>query len=1082
MTNARVPFTFFFAFVLSLNFTSAQKIKLINSGEVIKQAIVRYDSGQYAEAIALFKTVPKRDTNYVYMLSELALAYNANKNYKEAIEVCEEGLKFPSEYRAHLIRSLGNAWDKEENLEKSVQAFESGIKDFPYDYSLQYNLGVAYYNHKNYAQAEKHFFNALQINPYHTGSHLNLGRMSAYQGKKVRAMMAMGVYLSISNTDNDRLIFIEHLLNNELKDEGTLPFAGKNSFEKLDQIIRAKVVMDKNFKQRVPINAMMVRQYQLLLEQLSLAEKNPDDPWIKFYMPIYERIQKDDMLEPFLYHLLASINNDDVKRWNKKNEKRLSQFYALANEELQAHRKEKILPAESGFNNPVSFWYNKDSQVESIGNKNKEGKAVGKWRYYSTNGVKIAEGSWDGKENKINTWYYYHHNGSQKSIENYATGEMSTFNIYGEPVSHYFFKNDQIHGEAEIFYTCGQVKERITYNMGKRSGPVKTFYLNGQAETVYNYKDNKLDGDYTVYFEDGKLMKKFSYKDDVLEGNYEEYHGNGTLSLRGNYKAGNATGRWEYYHINGKEERSGDYTNDKASGDWVYHDTHGKLLEKRMYNANGKRHGEDIIYHDGSLYYISYYDQGMLVGITYYDRKGKEIAKNGSPSGTFKIKGYFPSGRLQLEGGYKKGLADGEWKHYHHEGQLDRQYVCVNDSIDGDFVSYYKSGDVKLKRTYKHGVLHGYSTEFYIHGATKEEGWFQDGIREQQWLTYYADGTLETDAFYLRNELTGEYYDYSIEGKMYSVFTYQDGKLTKFEFMDDEGNVRLGKKLNGEKEEVIQKYTNGMSHTRFEFTCGTYSGDIMRWLPDGKLYHKNSILNGKRHGSHQFYNINGQVDSEGVYIYGDENGKWTWYNDNGKIYIDGFYLDGQRDSVWIYFSQDGIQTSRIRYKNGERHGVTQMFNPEGILVLEKLYDNGNILAYRAQMEDGEFCDWKSFTGNETITAFFPSGGLAYEETFKDGLLEGPNKMYFQNGQLYYEFSYSKGNDEGTFVTYHPNGKIKEKGFHKWDELDGLDEYYNLDGSLHRSEQYKLGVKYGKVKLYSGSKASEVNFWAGIIVE
>jgi len=1082
MANARVPFTFFFAFVVSLTISSAQKIKLINSGEVIKQAVVLTDSARYEDAIALFKTVPQRDTNYVYMLSELALTYNANKNYKEAIETCEEGLKHTSEYKAHLIRTLGSALDKEGNLEKCVQVFEAGIKEFPYDYLLHYNLGVAYYNHAQYEKAADCFFTTLGINPYHTGSHLNLGRMSAYQGKKVRAMMAMGMYLSIANTDNDRLVFLEHLVNNELKDEGTLPFAGKNSFEKLDQIIRAKVVNDKNFKQRVPISAMLVRQYQLLIEQLSLAENNPDDPWVKFYMPFYQRIQRDDMLEPFLYHLLASINNDDVKKWSKKNEKRLNQFYTLANDELRAHRNTKVLPTELGFKNPVPFWYNDDNQVVSMGHKDEKGNAIGKWMYYSPNGVRIAEGSFDDQGNKINTWYYFHENGNPKSIENYSSGEIKTYTRYNEPINRYYLKDDLVNGQAEIFFRCGQLKENLSYNLGKRSGPGKTFYLNGQVEAEYNYKDNNLDGSYSVYFEDGKVKKKFAYKDDLLDGLYEEYYGDGTLSIKGNYKAGKATGRWEYYHTNGKEERSGNYVDDNATGEWIYHDAHGILLEKRTLDANGKRHGEDIIYHDGKLYYINYYEHGLLTGITYYDRKGNEIVKNGASSGTFIARGYFPSGQLQFNGAYKKGLADGPWKHYYREGKVDREYVCVNDSIHGEFISYYKSGDVKMKRTYKHGTLHGYSTEFYIHGKVKEEGWFQNGNREQQWLGYYADGTLETDCYYLNDELTGEYYDYSIDGKIYSLFTYREGRITSFEYKDDNGNTRLGKKLDGKEEEVAQKYLNGQKHSQLEFTCGTYSGDIMRWLPDGKPLFKNSIVNGKRHGRYQTYYVNGQLDLDGSYSWGTETGKWSWYHENGKLYNDGFFVNGERDSVWIYFSQEGVRTSIIKYKNGERHGVTQLFNPEGILVLEKLYDEGDLLAYRAPGEDGEFDDWENFTGNETITSFFPNGTKAYEESFKNGLLEGPNRMYFQNGKLSYEFYYKKGDNDGTFVTYYANGKIKEKGSYKWDELDGADEYYNLDGSLSQTEQYRLGVKYGKVKLHTGAKIKEIDFWAGIIVE
>lgn len=1082
MRNVKVPFALLFASLLTLTISSAQKIKLVNSGEVIKQAVTLYDSGRFEDAIALFKTIPKRDTNYVYMLSELALTYDANRNYKEAIETCEEGLRYPSEHRAHLFRTLGNAWDGEGDLGKAVEVFEKALKEFPYDASLHYNLAVTYYNHKQYEKAEEWFFKTLMINPYHSGSHLNIGRLSAFQGKKVRAMMAFGMYLSINNNDNERLVFLERFVNNELKDEGTFPFHGKNSFEKLDQLIRAKVVTDKNFKPRVPINAMLVRQYQFLLEQLSLAEENSDDPWIKLYLPVYNSIQQNDMLEPFLYHILTSTNNEDVRKWKKKNEKKLNQFYDLVNNQLQVHRKEKILPAEAGFKNPVPCWYDKDNKLEAIGHKNAKGDPVDHWIYFAGNGVRIAEGNFDHAGKKINTWHYFASNGMPKSVENYATGEMTIYNAYGEPRSHYFLKDNEVEGQAEVFHRCGQLKEKLGYSRGKRSGAGKGFYLNGQVEVEYNYKEDKLDGPYKVFYEDGKLMKQFVYRNDLVEGDFEEYHGNGTVSLKGSYKQGKATGRWEYYYINGQLERAGNYTNDIPTGEWIYYDVHGKLAEKRTFDTDGMRHGDDIMYHDGILYYINHYDHGLLIGMTYYNKSGKEIFKSGSPNGTFSAKGYHPSGQLQFEGSYKKGKADGEWKHYFREGQLERKYTCLRDSVHGEMVEYFKSGDVKLKRNYRNGTLHGYSTEFYIQGKVKEEGWFQEGKRQQQWLSYYADGSVETDAFYLNDELTGEYYDYAPDGKLYSTYKYRDGRIMELEHLDDKGKVFLHRKLSGDKEEVSKKYTNGNNHTRYEFTCGTYSGDILKHLPDGKLYLRNSIVNGKRHGRYQTYYINGQLNMEGNYIHGNEHGQWTWHYDNGKVYCNGFYLNGERDSVWTYYGMDGIKTSIARYKNNERNGVTQIYNPEGILVAEKLYEMGDLLAYRTQMEDGEFCAWKNFTGDETLTAYFPNGNKAYEETFVNGLLEGANSMYYQNGKVYYQYHYKKGNDEGPFVMYYPNGKVREKGTYKSDELDGPNEFYNADGSLRQVEQYKMGVRNGKAKLYTGSKVKEINFWAGLIVE
>ncbi|NLX24386.1 MAG: tetratricopeptide repeat protein, partial [Lentisphaerae bacterium] len=86
-----------------------QHVPLIKSGDILSEAIILHDSGRYEEAIARYKTIPPRDTAYTQMLSELALTYDANEQYDEAIATCREALKRPGRYEAHLLRTLAVA-------------------------------------------------------------------------------------------------------------------------------------------------------------------------------------------------------------------------------------------------------------------------------------------------------------------------------------------------------------------------------------------------------------------------------------------------------------------------------------------------------------------------------------------------------------------------------------------------------------------------------------------------------------------------------------------------------------------------------------------------------------------------------------------------------------------------------------------------------------------------------------------------------------------------------------------------------------------------------------------------------------
>jgi uncharacterized protein len=1069
--------------LFSIAILQAQKIPLIHSGTLIKDAIVLYDSGKYEDAIALYKTIPERDTNYVHMLSELAMTYLANKNYDEAIKTCKEGLNHQTEYKAHLLLTLGSALDQLGDYEQSVSVFESAIREFPYNYSLHYNLGITHYNHARYDKAVECFFNTLRINPFHPGSHLNLGRLAAFQGKKVRAMMSLGMYLSISNNDNPRLVFLEQVLNNEIKEEGTIHFEGATPFDRLDQIIRARVVLDKNFKPIVPVNAILVRQYQLFLDQLSLIEKESHDPWIGFYLPIYREIKEKSLLEPFLYNILASTNIEAVGKWKKKNGKKLDEFYGVANTRLEAFRRVRTPTDESGLPNQVSLWYNKNNQVEETGNKTNNEIRIGRWKYFDSNGVCTAEGLYDEKGGKSGIWKYYRANGVIKSVEDYATGEIRRFNDHGELSHRYFLKNDQIDGEVEVFFPCGELREKLVYASGKREGLGSTFYAGGAVESHYNFSNDRLEGEYVEYFAYGKLMRKTFYRNGARSGPYEEYYGNGKLRASGSYKNGSPSGTWDYYHMNGILERSGVYEDGMGIGNWTYYDAQCNLLEERTYDRAGKIQGEDIIYRDGKIDFIYYYNHGLLTGITYFDSSGEEISRSGDPSGTFAAKGYFPDGKLRFTGSYRKGLADGTWKYYHHEGNVKKQYTCINDTIQGEFIEYYRNGAVKIRQNFKDGQSDGYSTEYYIHGQVKEEGWYQNGNREQQWISWYPDGTMESDYYYRNGKLDNDCIDFNIDGKLFSAYTYRDDRITSLQYYDPGQNIRMGGLLSKARDVVEQTYSNGAEHSQMVLTCGYFADDIRKSYPDGKTLSVLAIINGRRHGRYARYYMNGHLEVKGQYIYGDECGNWIWYHDNGQKFSEGKYIAGERDSVWTNYTADGVVSSRSAYSNGERNGVSQIFATDGTLIVEKRFIDGDLIDYRTMTKGGRLGRWETFSGNETILALYPNGNKAYEESYKNGLLHGSNHLYYPDGQLRYELRYEDGDNSGAYAIYFPGGRPQERGNYLKDNYDGVLEYFNDDGTLHLTETYRMGVRNGKSVLYEkNSPSMELNYWGGTIID
>jgi antitoxin component YwqK of YwqJK toxin-antitoxin module len=962
-----------------------------------------------------------------------------------------------------------------------VKVFTEAIEKFPFDHSLHYNLGVTHYNNKKYNEAAECFFNTLKINPFHGGSHLNLGRLAAFQGGKVRAMMALGVYMSIAPSDNARLVFLEKFLNNEIADEGTFPYNGTAAYDRLDQIIKAKVVTDKNFKPVVPVNAILTRQYQLFIDQLDLIG-NPGDRWAEFYLPLYRAIREQNALEPFLYHILSSTSITSVPKWQKKHQKELKAFYEIANVNLLKHRLQRSVPASWGFPDPVSCWYNDEKQLVELGNK-KGDKRVGKWRFYATNSVMIAEGAYDENGVKKGVWKYYYNNGTLKSIEDESTGEVHSYSPEGELRFHYFVKDGQANSEVKIFDPCGQVREKLMYQMGKRSGPGTAYYTNGKIEATYTFKDDVFDGEYVSYYPDGTLKSKSVYKAGKLHGPYAEYYINGAPQASGNYENGEAAGTWEYFYMNGRLERKGTFTAGLAQGTWLYYDVRGNLTEERPFDDKGELHGENNFYADGRLYATQTYNHGVLTGIVYFDSEGEELARSGDPSGTFNVRGFFRDGRLRFEGSYREGKQDGTWKYYYRSGALAKEYTQVSGKTEGKLTEYYPSGKVKYEQHFQNGEAHGYSVEYYKNGQPKEAGWYQKGEREQQWLSWYRDGTLKSDYYYRNGMLDGEATNFNLDGTRSSIYVYREGRIMSVVHFDPKGKMWSEADSPAASGRSVQKFGSGAKHSTWTLNCGYYYDTIASFYPNGTVNYSNQALYGYYHGPYVSNYPDGRPEVRGIYQYGLRHGKWIWYHENGKMASQGSYVGGEKDSLWMWYNIDGSVSLKAEYLNGERHGVAQYFGPDGTLFLEKRYEEGDVTAYRARNADGAMGDWVLATPDMAMEAYYPNGTKAYEEFRQNGLLEGPVREFYPDGRLLSEYNYHEGEETGPFLIYHPNGKIWKKGTYEVGSPQGVVEIFNPNGTPFRTETVRDGTMHGKTVLYKNSQpVTTLTYWSGTLID
>jgi antitoxin component YwqK of YwqJK toxin-antitoxin module len=76
--------------------------------------------------------------------------------------------------------------------------------------------------------------------------------------------------------------------------------------------------------------------------------------------------------------------------------------------------------------------------------------------------------------------------------------------------------------------------------------------------------------------------------------------------------------------------------------------------------------------------------------------------------------------------------------------------------------------------------------------------------------------------------------------------------------------------------------------------------------------------------------------------------------------------------------------------------------------------------------------------------------------YKDGLLEGLQKIYYKGGALQGELSYQKGVISGPIKLYFPNGQIMREMTLVAARRQGLDTLWDSTGSIAFSLEYDRG--------------------------
>lgn len=185
---------------------------------------------------------------------------------------------------------------------------------------------------------------------------------------------------------------------------------------------------------------------------------------------------------------------------------------------------------------------------------------------------------------------------------------------------------------------------------------------------------------------------------------------------------------------------------------------------------------------------------------------------------------------------------------------------------------------------------------------------------------------------------------------------------------------------------------------------------------------------------------------EGTFEHGVEVGTFKYFDDTKAKSIIGTRVFSENGTIALttFFDQKGNKVSEGKTVNRLNEGVWNYYH-KGSKQLMKVenYKNGML------------------EGIQKI--YFSTGEIAEETTFKNGLKEGSYKIYVQNGNVVEESTFKNDQYDGPAIFRNPSGIIISKGNFVKNEKKGIWEFYK-NGKLDKKETYPLKVKLGKRKI------------------
>ena len=414
-----------------------------------------------------------------------------------------------------------------------------------------------------------------------------------------------------------------------------------------------------------------------------------------------------------------------------------------------------------------------------------------------------------------------------------------------------------------------------------------------------------------------------------------------------------------------------------------------KVIDKELYGLYRKydKNGNLLIYTyaiDGKNTDKGYYNDGNLAYIQEVKIiEGKEPILHG------KYIEYYKNGQIKVQGSYKDGKRDGEFKAFlrngksagsvfYKDGRLikstlvnsmkdnasfslvtDKSYdlnlyeIITEESknkllegylifkkdglFNGEKREYYEEGEIKAITPFKNSLAEGTYISYYQNGNIKVKNTYKNGNEEGEGLFYYENGQLEEKYFMKNGKLDGEAINYFEDGKIRNKAIFKDGIILEEEVHE---NNEIQKNIF-KNEEIVQQdiYTKNKILKATIFFLENEKTKIITYHKNGNKQEEVFSINGLLDGEAFIYYPSGKLENKSFFKDGKREGESLTYYENGKLKKKILYKNGMKNGIAIIYYENGMIEEKAYFVDDKKENERLYYDKKGNLIKTEIYKN-----------------------------------------------------------------------------------------------------------------------------------------------